>query len=126
MSELQTPATQPAPAADPLLLTITPKAVEMILATRDQEGIDASHALRIAVMGGGCSGFQFALNFDDETREGDIAQQYGDLTVRVDPISARYLDDVTIDFIDDHRGRGFKIDNPRNLGSCGCGSSYNA
>lgn len=124
MAELQTDTANPTADAEAPLLTITPKAVEMIKLTRQQEGIEESYGLRVAVMGGGCSGFQYALDFENEGRETDMLQQYEGLTVYIDPVSARYLDGVTIDYVLGMQGAGFKFINPRALGTCGCGSSF--
>ena len=121
--------TQPihdAPAAPqpetPVLLT--PKAVEMIKITREQEGIDPSHGLRIAVRGGGCSGFEYALDFENEARDSDWIYEQSGLTVYVDAISARYLEGTTIDYVMGMAGAGFKFNNPQARGTCGCGSSF--
>ncbi len=113
----------PAPPPDgPIALT--PKAIEMIKHTRAQEGIDPSHGLRVAVMGGGCSGFQYALDFDKEPRDTDAVLEYDGLTVFIDPVSARYLAGTTIDYVLGMSGAGFKFNNPNAAGSCGCGSSF--
>lgn len=113
----------PTPADEPLL-TLTPKALEMVKITRQQEGIDEGFGLRVAVMGGGCSGFQYALDFENAPRETDLLQQYEGLTVFIDPVSARYLEGVTIDYVLGMQGAGFKFNNPRATGTCGCGSSF--
>jgi iron-sulfur cluster assembly accessory protein len=119
-----TSAAAPTAAPDETVVTITPKAVEMIKHTREQEGIDSSYGLRVAVRGGGCSGFQYSLDFENEARETDSLQRYDGLTVFVDPVSARYLDGVTIDYVLGMQGAGFKFINPRATGTCGCGSSF--
>ena len=80
--------------------------------------------LRVFVSGGGCSGFQYALDFEQEARETDAVLELDGLRVYVDPISARYLEGVTIDYVFGMHGAGFKFDNPRATGSCGCGSSF--
>ncbi|MCG8461954.1 MAG: iron-sulfur cluster assembly accessory protein, partial [Holophagales bacterium] len=98
--------------------------VEMVNTTRNQEGIEASYGLRIAVRGGGCSGFEYALDFEDETRDTDLVyDQYG-LRVIVDPVSARYLSGTEIDYVFGMQGAGFKFNNPNANGTCGCGSSF--
>jgi len=112
-----TPETLP-----PVALTV--KAVEMVKITREQEGMDESFGLRVAVMGGGCSGFQYALDFEQEARETDAVMEIEGLKVYVDPVSARYLEGVTIDYVFGMHGAGFKFDNPRASGTCGCGSSF--
>lgn len=120
------PISSDAPAAPqpetPVLLT--PKAVEMVKITRDQEGIAATHGLRIAVRGGGCSGFEYALDFENEARDNDWIYEQSGLTVYVDAVSARYLEGTTIDYVMGMAGAGFKFNNPQARGTCGCGSSF--
>jgi iron-sulfur cluster assembly accessory protein len=105
-------------------INLTPKAVEMIKTTREQEGMDAECGLRVAVRGGGCSGFEYALDFDQESRETDFVIEYDDLKVLIDSVSARYLQGTTIDYVLSGMGSGFKFNNPNASGSCGCGSSF--
>ncbi|HEX3128055.1 MAG TPA: iron-sulfur cluster assembly accessory protein [Thermoanaerobaculia bacterium] len=106
----------------PVLLT--PKAVEMIKITREQEGIAPTHGLRVAVRGGGCSGFEYALDFENEARDSDWVYEQSGLTVYVDAVSARYLEGTTIDYVMGMAGAGFKFNNPQARGTCGCGSSF--
>lgn len=105
-------------------VTITSKAVEMVKITREQEGIDASHGLRVAVRGGGCSGFEYALDFENEERENDWVYEQDGLKIYVDAVSARYLEGTTIDYVLGMAGAGFKFINPQARGTCGCGSSF--
>jgi iron-sulfur cluster assembly accessory protein len=105
-------------------VTLTPKAAEMVKITRDQEGIDPSHGLRIAVRGGGCSGFEYALDFESETRDNDWVYEQNGLTVYIDAVSARYLQGTNIDYVLGTAGAGFKFNNPQARGTCGCGSSF--
>ena len=113
----------PAPQADtPVILTA--KAAEMVKHTREQEGIDATHGLRIAVRGGGCSGFEYALDYENEARENDWIYEQNGLTIYVDAVSARYLEGTTVDYVMGMAGAGFKFLNPQAKGSCGCGSSF--
>jgi iron-sulfur cluster assembly accessory protein len=105
-------------------VTLTPKAAEMVKLTRQQEGIDATHGLRIAVRGGGCSGFEYALDFENEPRPNDFVYDQCGLTLYIDAISARYLQGTNIDYVLGTSGAGFKFSNPRATGSCGCGSSF--
>lgn len=111
-------ATQDAP------VILTAKAAEMVKITREQEGIDAAHGLRIAVRGGGCSGFEYALDFDNEARENDWIYEQNGVTVYVDAVSARYLEGTTVDYVMGMAGAGFKFINPQAKGTCGCGSSF--
>lgn len=118
------PQESTAPATSAPVPTITAKAVEMVKMTRTQEGMDDSYGLRVAVMGGGCSGFQYALDFEQESRPTDTVFEIDGLRVFVDPVSARYLDGVTIDYVFGMNGAGFKFHNPAATGTCGCGSSF--
>lgn len=118
-----TPATAP-PADEPQPVTLTAKAVQMVKLTRQEEGLDETHGLRVAVVGGGCSGFQYALDFTNEARANDFVYEIGGLTLYVDAVSARYLDGTNIDYVMGTAGAGFKFNNPRAVGSCGCGSSF--
>ncbi|MEA2695481.1 MAG: hypothetical protein QOJ16_4868 [Acidobacteriota bacterium] len=105
-------------------VSLTPKAVEMVKITREQEGIDPSHGLRVAVRGGGCSGFEYALDYESEARPNDVIYEQHGLTVYVDGVSARYLEGTNIDYVFGMAGAGFKFNNPKATGSCGCGSSF--
>lgn len=116
-------SSQPTPLTPPIVV-LTAKAVEMIKLTRSQEGMDESYGLRVAVMGGGCSGFQYALDFEQEARDTDESFEVDGLRVFVDPVSARYLEDVVIDYVFGMNGAGFKFNNPKATGTCGCGSSF--
>jgi iron-sulfur cluster assembly accessory protein len=122
-AQTQTPSPEPRPAAE-VPVAITQKAVRMVMLTREEEGLDPSAGLRVAVRGGGCSGFEYALDFDTEERESDHVYQQGELKVLVDALSARYLKGTTIDYVMGAQGAGFKFHNPNAVGSCGCGSSF--
>ena len=125
MEQTQTSSPSPAPAIPPTVpVTLTPKAVDMVNTTRDQESIDGDYGLRIAVRGGGCSGFEYALDFENETRDTDLIYDQHGLKVIVDPISARYLTGTEIDYVFGMQGAGFKFNNPNAVGTCGCGSSF--
>ena len=120
----QTP-TPAAPQTGPKApLKLTPKAVQMIKITREQEKLDPEAGLRVAVRGGGCSGFEYALDFETEAREDDFVLPYEGLDVFVDPVSARYLEGTEIDYVLGTTGAGFKFNNPKATGTCGCGSSF--
>jgi iron-sulfur cluster assembly protein len=79
---------------------------------------------RIAVQGGGCSGFEYALGFDRGSQEGDYELEAYGVRVVVDPFSAPYLQGASIDFLDGLKESGFKIDNPNVSSACGCGHSF--
>lgn len=105
-------------------VTMTEKAITMVKLTREQEGIEDSFGLRIAVRGGGCSGFEYAIDFENDPRDTDLQYAQGDLDLYVDPISARYLTGTEIDYVLGTSGSGFKFNNPNAIGTCGCGSSF--
>ena len=82
------------------------------------------HALRVAVKGGGCSGFEYALSFDDEQQKNAHVLEFEGLRVLVDALSHMYLDEVKLDYLDTLQGAGWKINNPKASGTCGCGHSF--
>lgn len=125
-TETNSPNPTPAPEAfDPARpVKLTSKAAQMVKLTRQEEGMSDEFGLRIAVVGGGCSGFQYALDFTDEAREDDHVYEVDGLTVYVDAVSARYLKGTTVDYVMGMAGAGFKFENPKAVGSCGCGSSF--
>ena len=82
------------------------------------------HGLRVFVQGGGCSGFQYGLDFDTKPKPGDFEMSFDGLTVYVDPISAMHLEGTTIDYVMGISGAGFKFNNPTAKSTCGCGSSF--
>ncbi len=104
---------------------LTPKAIDMVRKMRDTEKLDASHGLRIGVVGGGCSGFQYSLNFDTE-KEGDRVADFDGVRIYVDEISLPYIAGTTLDYVEGLHGAGFRFDNPRASRTCGCGSSFSS
>lgn len=105
------------------MLTLTPKAATAI--RRFIKGASAPTAgLRIAISGGGCSGFQYGMKLEEARQEDDLVLDLEGITLLVDPISAPLLQGVTVDFYDSLTGSGFKFDNPNATSSCGCGSSF--
>ena len=79
--------------------------------------------LRVGVRGGGCSGFQYALAFDEQRDEDTVFEDKG-IRLLVDPASLPYVRGSIIDFVDGLQGAGFKVDNPNVVAACGCGSSF--
>jgi iron-sulfur cluster assembly protein len=104
------------------LITLTPVAATKIKELLAEEADDAL-VLRVAIQGGGCSGFQYGLGFD-AVAEGDVELTLEGVPVVVDPYSAPYLRGTTIDFLNTIQESGFKIDNPNAVSSCGCGHSF--
>lgn len=81
-------------------------------------------ALRLAVQPGGCSGLRYSLFFDDRHLDGDVRERHGDIDVVIDAMSAPYLRDAEIDFVDTLDKVGFTLDNPNAAGTCACGDSF--
>jgi iron-sulfur cluster insertion protein len=80
--------------------------------------------LRIAVTGGGCSGFQYNFTIDDTRMDDDLVLERDGATVLIDLVSLDFLKGAEIDFVDDLIGQAFKINNPNATSSCGCGTSF--
>ena len=110
------------PATTTPLLTVTERAAEKIKQLLAEEE-DVS-VLRVAIQGGGCSGFQYGLGFDRGSQEGDLELSMHGVDVVVDPFSAPYLRGAEIDYRDTIQSAGFAINNPNAVSSCGCGHSF--
>jgi iron-sulfur cluster assembly protein len=107
------------------MLNLTDSAQQAV--SRFIEGADAPvSGLRVSVTGGGCSGFQYGMALEAESKEGDVVVECGDIKIFVDPQSAPLLFGVTIDFLDGLEGSGFKFENPNATNTCGCGTSFSA
>ena len=91
-----------------------------------EEGLPESSGLRVRVVPGGCSGFQYSLNIEEQSREGDFIIDEKGVRMFVDMFSAQYLNGVEIDYVTGVMGSGFTFKNPNATGSCGCGSSFTA
>ena len=96
--------------------------VREILATQEPKPA----GLRIAVVGGGCSGFSYSMAFENSPGFLDKTYSFGDLKVFVDQASMLYLDGAEVDYIETLEGSGFKFNNPNVKSTCGCGSSFSA
>mgnify|MGYP001577900458 CR=1 FL=1 len=107
------------------MITVTSLAAEKIKGIKAAQAAPAEVGLRIRVVGGGCSGFQYQLAFDAPQPGDQIIEQDG-VTVLVDPKSFLYLSGTEIDYVDGLTGAGFALKNPNAKGSCGCGSSFTA
>ena len=102
-------------------LTVTEAAAGKILGLMAEE-TDVT-VLRVAISGGGCSGFQYQLAFDEQ-RDGDVIFEDHGLRILVDSASLPYVDGSTIDYVDSLQGAGFQVNNPNVVAACGCGSSF--
>jgi len=108
---------------DEMLLHVTPAAVNVIQNLLTQRNIP-NHFLRVFVSGGGCSGLQYGMAFEEKAQDFDSVVQVEGIKLLVDATSAMYLGGATIDFVDSLIGGGFRIDNPNAVSACGCGSSF--
>jgi iron-sulfur cluster assembly protein len=106
------------------VVELTASAAEKIKLLMAAEPVGEAEVLRVAIQGGGCSGFQYGLGFDRGSVEGDVELEQHGVRVVVDPFSAPYLRGATVDFVDGIQESGFKIDNPNASASCGCGHSF--
>jgi len=88
------------------------------------DGAEAEKLLRVAVLGGGCSGFQYTFDLDEAIAEDDVVIEKNGARVAVDAISQPFLDGAVIDFKDELIGAHFAITNPNATSSCGCGTSF--
>src|SRR4051812_10638410 len=110
-------------AAGDRQIAVTESAARRIAALKQQE--EAANAfLRISVSGGGCSGFQYGLDFDNTQNPDDHVFERGDIAVVVDDVSLDLLNGAEIDFVEDLMGASFQIRNPNAASSCGCGNSF--
>jgi|SRR6059036_3351432 iron-sulfur cluster assembly protein len=106
------------------MITLTEKGAEKVQEFLASQGEQTGVAgLRVGVRGGGCSGFQYALAFD-QLRDGDEVFEDQGIRLLVDRQSLPYVSGSTIDFVDGLQGAGFKVENPNVIAACGCGSSF--
>ncbi len=103
-------------------ITLTDRAATRIREIVQREPGKA--ALRVAVNGGGCSGFQYEFQLTDQLAEDDLVIERGGAKALVDPVSQGFLAGSEIDFVDDLMGQSFRIRNPNATSSCGCGTSF--
>ena len=106
------------------MITITDKGAEKVHEFLSAQGaVDPDAGLRVGVKGGGCSGFQYNLAFDQK-RDGDEVIEYAGLKVYVDQPSLPYVRGSVIDYVESLQGAGFQVNNPNVVAACGCGSSF--
>ena len=106
-------------------VALTDKAVGKVKEALEQQKLDG-HCLRIAVIGGGCSGLNYDLDLVREAKPEDYTYELAGIRVAVDKNSARFLDGTVIDFVESLQGAGFKFNNPKAKATCGCGTSFSA
>jgi iron-sulfur cluster insertion protein len=104
-------------------VTLTEKASEMVKVAMERDGTRGC-GLRVGVVGGGCSGFQYNLSFEEQAGPDDTVFEQGGVTVFVDQASQPHLQGMTLDYVTGLHGAGFKFLNPNATRTCGCGSSF--
>ncbi|MDA5193312.1 iron-sulfur cluster insertion protein ErpA [Govanella unica] len=104
-------------------LSVTQNAAKRVLQLIEKQKNPALK-LRLAVSGGGCSGFQYGFSFDETVQDDDLVIEDHGITVLVDSISLPFLEGVEIDFVQDLSGSTFQVRNPNATASCGCGTSF--
>jgi len=102
---------------------ITENAAKRLLTLREKQG-GQSLMFRVTVLGGGCSGFQYKFDFDATKNDDDLAFEKDGMTVVTDTISMEYLNNATLDFVEELGGSLFKVTNPNADAACGCGNSF--
>lgn len=106
------------------VLTVTPLALGKIREIMTQRELTENHALRVFVAGGGCSGMSYGMAFEDNFQDYDTVFEVEGVKLVVDATSMMYIEGANIDFVDSLVGGGFRIDNPKAVSTCGCGSSF--
>jgi iron-sulfur cluster assembly protein len=111
---------QERPTTTPLLSLTEAAAIKIKQLLAEETEVEV---LRVAIQGGGCSGFQYGLGFDTGAAEGDFEFEQHGVKVVVDPFSAPYLSGAEVDYVDSIQAAGFAVNNPNAVASCGCGHS---
>jgi iron-sulfur cluster insertion protein len=104
-------------------ILLTENAARRIAFLKAQENVENAF-LRIAVSGGGCSGFQYGFSFDDQRNEDDFVFERDGIGIVVDEVSLGMLNGAKVDFVEDLMGASFQVHNPNAASSCGCGQSF--
>ncbi len=105
------------------MLTMTEVAINKVKEIMTQQNPQPA-GLRVAVVGGGCSGFSYQMAFEAQNTPMDKVMEFDGLKVFIDPASLLYLDGTQVDYVETAYGSGFKFDNPNVKSTCGCGSSF--
>ena len=106
------------------LVSLTERAADKVKQLMAEEPAGEAEVLRVAIQGGGCSGFQYGLGFDRGPQEGDHELEAHGVQIVVDPFSAPFLKGAEVDYVDSIQAAGFAINNPNAVSSCGCGHSF--
>jgi iron-sulfur cluster assembly protein len=117
------PVTIAEPTTTTELVMLTPLAAEKLQAILKEKNL-TEHGLRVFISGGGCSGFQYGMAFENTMEEGDFVFESSGVRLYVDPASAMYLEGASVDYVDSLMGGGFRIENPNAVSTCSCGQSF--
>jgi iron-sulfur cluster assembly accessory protein len=122
-TKLETPKVETGESQEVAALTVTPLAAQTVKRLLEEKQL-AGHGLRVFVAGGGCSGLQYGMAFENNPQPLDKVFEVEGIRIIVDPTSMQFLSGATIDYVDNLMGGGFRIDNPNALATCGCGQSF--
>lgn len=106
------------------MLEFTPTAIDKIMDMIDEEKDLEEAAVRVAVVGGGCSGYSYDIDFINDKNDDDQIYEFDNIAVYVDPMSMQYLNNTTVDYLESFSFSGFRFDNPDAKRTCGCGASF--
>lgn len=120
-----TSGTTPSARANGMIVHLTDSAARRVLAMREKEG-NPNLKLRVTVLGGGCSGFQYQLDVTEEVNEDDVTFEKDGAVLVTDEVSLPFINGAEIDFVSDMMKSAFKIRNPNAASGCGCGKSFSA
>ncbi len=114
-------------AAPTVEVKVTPSAAKEIKTfMTSEDDLPETAGLRVRVVPGGCSGFQYSLNIEEESKTGDFIIEQEGVRLFVDMFSGQYLNGIQIDYTSNMMGSGFTFENPNATGGCGCGTSFSA
>ena len=105
------------------MVTLTDKATTKVKELMNGQAAEAESGLRVAIRGGGCSGFQYALAFDEQ-RDGDQVYEFSEIKLLIDSESLPFVDGSEVDYVEGLQGAGFAVNNPNVVAACGCGQSF--
>jgi iron-sulfur cluster assembly protein len=125
MDTMTTPVTMPDRVTPQPMIVVTPVAAERLRAILREKNLPG-HGLRVFISGGGCSGFQCGMAFENTTEERDFVFESNGVRVYLYSASATYLEGATVDYVDSLMGGGFRIQNPNAVNTCSCGQSFSA
>ena len=106
------------------MITVSERAAKQVNSLMETEGLNKEYFIRVSVVGGGCSGLSYKMDFDNESQEGDQEFESNGYKIVCDMKSFLYLCGTELDFTDGLNGKGFQLNNPNANRTCGCGESF--